>query len=179
MPEWYEAGRVYLERNPNVSFGALLYSTIVLSGFVEFKRLNDIRNPGSQGSGILPEDFKGVGGPQGRTVGGPYVGGRFFDPMGLCRGSPEQTLKYKWNEVRRRRWRRQALQPGGSRGLGRARPLCWCSDCGGRGRCRERELITCTPRHPGPTAAAPQRPPGDDGFPGLCRPVRRHRQGPH
>lgn len=53
-----------------------------------------------QGSGILPEDFKGVGGPQGRTVGGPYVGGRFFDPMGLCRGSDEQTLKYKWNEVR-------------------------------------------------------------------------------
>jgi light-harvesting complex I chlorophyll a/b binding protein 5 len=100
VPEWYEAGRVYLDRNPNVSFGALLFSTIVLSGFVEFKRLNDIRNPGSQGSGILPEDFKGVGGPQGRTVGGPYVGGRFFDPMGLCRGSPEQTLKYKWNEIR-------------------------------------------------------------------------------
>lgn len=41
-----------------------------------------------------------MGGPQGRTVGGPYVGGRYFDPMGLCRGSPEQTLKYKWNEVR-------------------------------------------------------------------------------
>lgn len=32
-----------------------LFSTIVLSGFVEFKRLADIRNPGSQGSGILPE----------------------------------------------------------------------------------------------------------------------------
>ena len=28
--------------------GALLFTTIVLSGFVEFKRLNDIRNPGSQ-----------------------------------------------------------------------------------------------------------------------------------
>lgn len=61
VPEWFEAGKVYLERNPNVSFGALVYTTIVLSGFVEFKRLNDIRNPGSQGSGILPEDFKGVG----------------------------------------------------------------------------------------------------------------------
>ncbi|KAI3438028.1 hypothetical protein D9Q98_000471 [Chlorella vulgaris] len=100
VPEWYEAGKVYLERNPNVSFGALLYTTILFSGFVEFKRLADIRNPGSQGSGILPADFKGTGGPQGRTEGGPYVGGRFFDPMGLCRGSPEQTLKYKWNELR-------------------------------------------------------------------------------
>ena len=88
MPEWYEAGKVYMEKNPNVSFGALVYSTIVLSGFAEFKRLNDIRNPGSQGSGILPEDFKGVGGPQGRTVGGPYVGGRFFDPMGLWCARP-------------------------------------------------------------------------------------------
>lgn len=28
--------------------GALVFTTIVLSGFVEFKRLNDIRNPGSQ-----------------------------------------------------------------------------------------------------------------------------------
>lgn len=83
VPEWYEAGKVYLERNPNVSFGALLYTTILFSGFVEFKRLADIRNPGSQGSGILPADFKGTGGPQGRTEGGPYVGGRFFDPMGL------------------------------------------------------------------------------------------------
>jgi light-harvesting complex I chlorophyll a/b binding protein 5 len=147
VPEWYEAGKVYLERNPNVSFGALLYTTILFSGFVEFKRLADIRNPGSQGSGILPADFKGTGGPQGRTEGGPYVGGRFFDPMGLwcvrlsrktpatggccgrgcisgssrvvcpcpaasfplclplsfasfSRGSPEQTLKYKWNELR-------------------------------------------------------------------------------
>ena len=33
---------------PCLSAGALLFSTIVLSGFVEFKRLNDIRNPGSQ-----------------------------------------------------------------------------------------------------------------------------------
>lgn len=93
-PEWYEAGRVYLDRNPNVSFGALLFTTIVLSGFVEFKRLNDIRVPGSQGSGILPADFKGMG------PGGPYVGGRFFDPMGLSRGSPAQLKKYQWNEIR-------------------------------------------------------------------------------
>lgn len=121
---------------PSFHLCVQVFTTIVLSGFVEFKRLADIRNPGSQGSGILPEvravhpakpvaqpawmgkgsgqqspcfvpqlnsfstwflpahplqDFKGVGGPQGRTVGGPYVGGRYFDPMGLTRGSPEQV----------------------------------------------------------------------------------------
>ncbi|WP_289481153.1 chlorophyll a-b binding domain-containing protein, partial [Klebsiella pneumoniae] len=31
---------------------------------------------------------------------GSLVGDNGFDPMGLCRGSPEQTLKYKWNELR-------------------------------------------------------------------------------
>ncbi len=59
-----------------------------------------------------------MGGPQGRTVGGPYVGGRYFDPMGLCRGSPEQTLKYKWNEVRgrgRRAWQGVPLHFAGCR----------------------------------------------------------------
>ncbi len=51
VPPRYEAGRVYLDRNPDVSFGALLFTTIVLSGWVEFKRLGDIRSPGSQGDG--------------------------------------------------------------------------------------------------------------------------------
>ena len=92
VPEWYEAGRVYLDRNPNVSFAALVYTTIVLSGFVEFKRLADIRSPGSQGEGILPADFKGTG--------PAYPGGRYFDPMGLSRGSAAQLAEYKVKELK-------------------------------------------------------------------------------
>lgn len=48
VPQWYDAGKVYLEQNPNVSLGALIWTTIALSGFVEFKRLADWRKPGSQ-----------------------------------------------------------------------------------------------------------------------------------
>lgn len=95
FPEWYEAGRVYMEQHPDVSFGALLWTTIALSGFVEFKRLQDIRNPGSQGDGSflgITDDFKGVS--------NGYPGGKFFDPMGLSRGDPAKYAEYKEKEVK-------------------------------------------------------------------------------
>ena len=62
IPEWFDAGKVFLERNPNINFGALVYTTILLSGWAEFKRLGDIRSPGSQGDGSffgITDDFKG------------------------------------------------------------------------------------------------------------------------
>jgi hypothetical protein len=94
IPEWFEAGKVYMERNPEVSFGALLWSTIVLSGWAEFKRLQDIRAPGSQGDGSflgITDDFKGVE--------YSYPGGKYFDPLGFSRGDAAMYAKYKQNEV--------------------------------------------------------------------------------
>ena len=95
VPEWYEAGKVYLERHPEVSFGALLWTTIALSGWAEFKRLQDIRNPGSQGDGSflgITDDFKGNG--------NGYPGGKFFDPVGLSRGSEASLKSYKEKELK-------------------------------------------------------------------------------
>ena len=95
IPEWYEAGKVYMERNPDVSFGALLWTTIALSGWVEFKRLQDIRNPGSQGDGSflgITDDFKGVS--------NGYPGGKYFDFMGLSRGDADKYEEYKQKEIK-------------------------------------------------------------------------------
>jgi hypothetical protein len=95
LPEWYNAGQVYMQAHPEQSFGALLWVTIALSGFVEFKRLQDIRAPGSQGDGAflgITDDFKGV------SVG--YPGGKFFDPMGLSRGDAAKFAEYKTKEVK-------------------------------------------------------------------------------
>lgn len=95
IPEWYEAGKVYMANNPNVSFGALVWTTIALSGFVEFKRLQDIRNPGSQGDGSflgITDDFKGVS--------NGYPGGKYFDPFGLSRGDAAKYEEYKQKEVK-------------------------------------------------------------------------------
>ncbi|KAI8104487.1 hypothetical protein M9434_003042 [Picochlorum sp. BPE23] len=95
VPEWYEAGKVYMDKNPEVSFGALVWTTIALSGWVEFKRLQDIRNPGSQGDGSflgITDDFKGVS--------NGYPGGKYFDPMGLSRGDEAKYAEYKEKEVK-------------------------------------------------------------------------------
>jgi hypothetical protein len=64
---------------------------ILLSQWVELKRWNDFKNPGSQGDG----SFLGVTDPLKGTENG-YPGGAWFDPMGLARGDAAQ---YK---VRRR-----------------------------------------------------------------------------
>lgn len=95
IPEWYEAGKVYLDRHPEVSFGALLWSTIAICGWAEFKRLQDIRNPGSQGDGSflgITDDFKGVS--------NGYPGGKYFDFMGLSRGDAAKYEEYKQKEVK-------------------------------------------------------------------------------
>lgn len=72
IPEWYEAGKVYMERNPDVSFGALVYTTIILSGWAEAKRWQDWLKPGSQADG----SFLGItGGCRGWLAGGGRGGG--------------------------------------------------------------------------------------------------------
>ena len=95
IPEWFNAGKVYMDTHPEVSFGALLWSTIALSGWVEFKRLQDIRNPGSQGDGSflgITDDFKGVS--------NAYPGGKYFDFLGLSRGDPAKYAEYKEKEIK-------------------------------------------------------------------------------
>lgn len=95
IPEWFNAGKVYMDTHPDVSFGALLWSTIALSGWAEFKRLQDIRNPGSQGDGSflgITDDFKGVS--------NGYPGGKYFDFMGLSRGDAAKYAAYKEKELR-------------------------------------------------------------------------------
>jgi len=94
IPEWYDAGKVYMQQHPNVSFGALVWSTFVMCGWAEFKRLQDIRNPGSQGDGSflgVTDDFKGVS--------NGYPGGKYFDFMGLSRGDAAKYEEYKQKEV--------------------------------------------------------------------------------
>jgi hypothetical protein len=94
FPQWYDAGKV-AAAGSYASFPNLLISTFLLMGWAEGKRWADIKNPGSQGDGSffgVTDDFKG------KENG--YPGGRFFDPMGLSRGSDAQYKKYKENEVR-------------------------------------------------------------------------------
>lgn len=89
--EWFEGGKAYMDAHPEVSLGALIWTTFALCGFVELKRLQDIRNPGSQGDGSflgVTDGFKG-------TANG-YPGG-VFDFMGMAKGdgAAVQTLKQK------------------------------------------------------------------------------------
>lgn len=94
FPQWFEAGKVSAASS-YASYPNLLVTTFLLMGWAEGKRWADIKNPGSQGDGSflgVTDDFKG------KENG--YPGGRFFDPMGLSRGSDAQYKKYKENEVK-------------------------------------------------------------------------------
>ncbi|CAL8465013.1 g4548 [Coccomyxa elongata] len=95
IPQWYDAGSVWVQNNPNFPFAALLFIQIILTGWVETKRWLDFRNPGSQGDGSflgITDDFK--------PTGNGYPGGKLFDPFGLSRGSEAQLVKYQENEIK-------------------------------------------------------------------------------
>jgi light-harvesting complex I chlorophyll a/b binding protein 5 len=93
VPEWYEAGKVYMEQNPDVSFGALVWTTFALSGWAEFNRLQDLRSHGSNNrdpifaGNVVPNEQPG------------YPGG-IFDPLGLARGDAAKLAEYKQKEVK-------------------------------------------------------------------------------
>lgn len=93
VPEWYDAGKVAIE-NSFAPFGALLAVQLFLCGFVEAKRWQDFRKPGSQaepGSFLgFESSFKGV---ENGYPGGP------FDFMGLSK-DPVAYADYKAKELR-------------------------------------------------------------------------------
>ena len=69
---------------------SMLFTQILLMGWVEGKRWADYYNPGSQGDGsflAVTEELKGME--------NGYPGGKWFDPFGLSRGSPEQLAEFK------------------------------------------------------------------------------------
>lgn len=47
FPEWYDAGKVYIEKEGAVPLGVLVAAEIALANFVEVKRFEDFRKPGS------------------------------------------------------------------------------------------------------------------------------------
>lgn len=93
FPEWYEAGKVVVEKN-NIDYPTLLVITFLMMGWAETKRFYDFKNPGSQADGSFlgfTDELKG-------TENG-YPGGKWFDFMGLSKGDPALYKKYKQSEV--------------------------------------------------------------------------------
>jgi hypothetical protein len=96
VPDWADAGKVYAESENPIPFASLLMVQFFLFNFVEIKRWQDIKKPGSQaeaGSFLGFESaFKGTG------VSG-YPGGP-FNPLGLGNSSKESMDDFKWREIR-------------------------------------------------------------------------------
>ena len=91
FPEWFESNKVFQESHQGYPFAANAFVTLLLSGWVETKRLMDIRNPGSQGDG----SFLGVTTEFESPKGTGYPGGRFFDPLGMADSPQFEELKVK------------------------------------------------------------------------------------
>eukprot|EP00878_Enallax_costatus_P041673 GHUV01048517.1.p1 GENE.GHUV01048517.1~~GHUV01048517.1.p1 ORF type:complete len:238 (-),score=75.84 GHUV01048517.1:403-1116(-) len=94
VPEWYDAGKVSCEQT-GIPLSALLAVQLFLCGFVESKRWQDFRKPGSQAE---PGSFLGFEGAFKGAENG-YPGGP-FDPMGMTRESPEKTKDLKLKEIK-------------------------------------------------------------------------------
>jgi light-harvesting complex I chlorophyll a/b binding protein 5 len=94
VPDWPVAGKVWIEGHPSFPLGSMLFTQILLTGWVEAKRWADFTNPGSQGDG----SFLGItDGFKGQSNG--YPGG-FFDPLGFARGSEKSVHDLKVKEVK-------------------------------------------------------------------------------
>jgi len=90
VPDWTEAGKIYIEKEGAYSFASLLMVQLFLHNFVELKRWEDIKKPGSQGE---PGSFLGLEASFTSTDTG-YPGG-FFDPMNLAKSGNIDDLKLK------------------------------------------------------------------------------------
>jgi len=82
---WFEAGKYEYFAPPSALFASMMF----LFAFVEFRRLQDIRKPGSVNQDPIFTNNKL---PDGNEVG--YPGG-IFDPLGYSKGGNLQTLKLK------------------------------------------------------------------------------------
>lgn len=85
VPDWWVAGEQSIKAS-GIPLGALVMVQLILMGWVEGKRIQDFKNPGSQGDGTflgITDGFKGQA--------NGYPGGRFFDPMGM--DSPQMKQK--------------------------------------------------------------------------------------
>lgn len=96
VPDWTQAGKIYNESEGAVPFASLLMVQLFLHNFVEIKRWQDMKKPGSQGEpgSFLGFEaaFKGTGTPG-------YPGGP-FNPLGLGNSSKEAMDTMKWKEIR-------------------------------------------------------------------------------
>lgn len=95
VPEWWEAGKVAADAF-GLSLNALIATHVALINFVEVKRWQDIRKPGSQGEAGsffgLEGGFKGT-----KEVG--YPGG-FFDPLNKSAVPAAQFKELQLKEIK-------------------------------------------------------------------------------
>lgn len=79
IPAWYDAGKAYVESPGAIPFSTLLVVQFILYHFVEIKRLEDFKKPGSQAE---PGSFFGFETAFKGTGENGYPGGA-FDPLNL------------------------------------------------------------------------------------------------
>lgn len=95
FPQWYESGKVYAESPGSIPNATLAAAELPLFLWAETKRGQDYMKPGSQGDGSffgITDDFKG------KELG--YPGGKFFDPLGFAKTSPERYHELKVSELK-------------------------------------------------------------------------------
>eukprot|EP00355_Strombidium_rassoulzadegani_P003375 CAMPEP_0168625214 /NCGR_PEP_ID=MMETSP0449_2-20121227/9873_1 /TAXON_ID=1082188 /ORGANISM="Strombidium rassoulzadegani, Strain ras09" /LENGTH=261 /DNA_ID=CAMNT_0008666915 /DNA_START=79 /DNA_END=864 /DNA_ORIENTATION=+ len=98
FPQWYDAGKVYVENHPETPFGSLLFTQLFMMGWVETKRLMDFKNPGSQNDPNFDDKFGISEACQG--MGNGYPGGKLFDPFGFSKGDAAKLEEYKVKEIK-------------------------------------------------------------------------------
>ncbi|BDA50608.1 Photosystem I chlorophyll a/b-binding protein 5, chloroplastic [Coccomyxa sp. Obi] len=90
LPVWYEAGKYAQESSP-IPFNTLIALEIFAFNFVEIKRWQDFKKPGSQAE---PGSFVGLEGFFKGTGENGYPGG-IFDPLGLSKGPGFEAMKLR------------------------------------------------------------------------------------
>eukprot|EP00798_Chlamydomonas_sp_ICE-L_P010807 gene10807-16956_t len=96
IPDWTKAGEVYNASEGAIPFNTLVIVQVLMVQFVELKRWEDLKNPGSQGE---PGSFLGLEGSLKGTGQNGYPGG-LFDPMGMASGSKASLDDLKLKEIK-------------------------------------------------------------------------------